>query len=136
MSTRPVESLATHPALVYVVDADPRVRASVCSLLAQLGADVRAFATAADALDGIERAHPSCLIVDSHLPDLGGLELLHLLRERGLRVPTILLSKDDDVSFAVAAMRAGAIDFIEKPFVDRALLNQVAPLLALDDHAV
>lgn len=135
MSTRPVESLAAHPALVYVADADPRVRASVCSLLAQVGAEVRAFATAADVLDGIAEARPSCLIADAQLPDLGALELLGILRQRGIRVPTILMSKDDDVTLAVAAMRAGALDFIEKPFVDRALLNQVAPLLGLDDHA-
>lgn len=135
MSTRPAESLTSQPALVYVVDADPRVRSSVCSLLAQLGAEVRAFATAADVLDAIGNRIPSCLIADAQLPDLGGIELLGILRHRGTRVPTILMSKDDDVTLAVAAMRAGALDFIEKPFVDRALLNQIAPLLGLDDHA-
>lgn len=135
MSTRPIETFTAHPALVYVVDGDPRVRASVCSLLAQLGVEVRAFATATDALDAVEDARPSCLIADTQLPDLGALDLLGILRQRGIRVPTILMSKDDDVALAVAAMRAGALDFIEKPFVDRALLNQVAPLLGLDDHS-
>lgn len=135
MSTRPVENLAAHRALVYVVDTDPRVRASVASLLATLGAEVRTYASAADALGDIGDVPPNVLIADSHLPDLGGVELLGVLRQRGLRIPTVLLSKEDDVAFAVAAMRAGAVDFIEKPYVDRALLNQVAPLLGLDDRA-
>ena len=135
MSSRSADCHSTSAGLVYVVDGDPDVRARVRSLLAPLGAEVRAFATAAEVLAGIAQSRPSCLIADAHLSDLGGLELLSALRERALRVPTILLSRDDDVALAVAAMRAGAVDFIEKPFVERALLNQVAPLLGLDDRA-
>lgn len=135
MSTHPAEPLPVQSALVYVVDADPRVRTSVRALLTPLGGEVRAFATAADALDAIADAPPGCMIADAHLPDLDGLALLDTLQRRGILVPTILLSQDDDVSFAVAAMRAGAVDFLQKPFVERALLNQVAPLLGLDERA-
>lgn len=133
MSSRRIESLAeSRPAgrpVVYVADADPGVRESVRALLGTIGAEVRGYARAYDLLDALDDDPPACIIADLGLPDLGGLELLATLRQRGVRVPTILLSTEADVTSAVSAMRAGALDFIEKPYIDRALLNQVAPLL-------
>ncbi len=142
MSTRRVdsivtaggESLAGDRQVVCVADADPAVRESVRALLGTLGAEVRAYSRGADLLDALDDVGPACIIADLALPDLGGLALLAELRRRGLRTPTILLSTDADVTSAVNAMRAGALDFIEKPYIDRALVNQVAPLLRLDDR--
>jgi FixJ family two-component response regulator len=142
MSTRRIESLADSRShapggrrLVCVVDADPAVRESVRALLGTIGAEVRGYARGHDLLDALDAgAQPACLVVDLGLPDIGGLALLGELRARGLRVPAILLSTEADVSSAVSAMRAGALDFIEKPYIDRALLNQVAPLLGYDDR--
>jgi two-component system response regulator FixJ len=122
--------------IVCVVDADPAVGTNVRALLGLLGAEVRAFGTAAalfDALDTMEAA-PVCIVADLVLPDLGGMQLMAELRRRGLDVPTILMSSDSDVTSAVSAMRAGALDFIEKPYIDRVLLNQIAPLLRNDDE--
>jgi two-component system, LuxR family, response regulator FixJ len=142
MSTRRIESLAdSRPhapggrPLVWVVDADGAVRESVRALLGTIGAEVRGYARGHDLLDALhDGAAPACIIADLGLPDIGGLALLGELRARGVRVPTILLSTEADVSSAVSAMRAGALDFIEKPYIERALLNQVAPLLRYDEH--
>jgi FixJ family two-component response regulator len=142
MSTRRIESLAdSHPhapggrPVVCVVDADPAVRESVRALLGTIGAEVRGYGRGHELLDALHDGRaPACIIADLGLPDIGGLALLGELRARGVRVPTILLSTEADVSSAVSAMRAGALDFIEKPYIDRALLNQVAPLLHYDQN--
>ena len=143
MSTRRIDSLAdSRPPLpggrpvVCVVDADPAVRESVRALLGTIGAEVRGYARGHDLLDALHGGGtaPACIVADLGLPDIGGLALLGELRARGVRVPTILLSTEADVSSAVSAMRAGALDFIEKPYIDRALLNQIAPLLRYDEH--
>ena len=129
MASRPTDIRAHPPAMVCVVDPDPLVRRKVAGLLCPLGATVEGYATAGELLARLQSAVPACIIVENRLPDMPGLALLQELRARGLRIPTIMLSGDDDVSGAVSAMRAGAIDFIEKPFIDRALVTQVAPII-------
>lgn len=131
MSTRPNDlapAQARQP-IVCIADADPGVRDGVRALLGTLGADVRTYSTGADLLAEVADDQPACVIADLQLPDMSGLELLEALRERHCTAPAILLSTEADVSSAVAAMRGGALDFIEKPYIDRALLTQVAPLL-------
>lgn len=130
-----------HRPVVCVADPDPAVRERVRALLGVIGADVRGFSDGAELLaaliDPAGQGLPlpiACIVADARLQGLPGLALLDELRRRGLRIPTILLSAEADVTTAVGAMRAGALDFIEKPYVDRALLNQVAPLLRLDDR--
>ena len=118
--------------LVYHADPDPGVQRSVKKLLAALGARTEAFPSARDLLAALPRGMPSCIIAEARLPDLSGLALLQELRARGLAIPVILLSSDADVTSAVTAMRAGALDFIEKPWIDRALVAQVGPILELD----
>jgi FixJ family two-component response regulator len=118
--------------LVFVADPDASVQRSVKSLLSAIGARVEVFATARDLLERLSGAIPACVIAEARLPDLPGLALLQELRDRGHSVPVILLSSDADVTSAVHAMRAGAIDFIEKPYIDRALVAQVAPLLDVE----
>jgi two-component system, LuxR family, response regulator FixJ len=134
MASCPVEIRPPPAALVCVVDPDPAVRRSVGALLRAVGANVEGYATAAEFLAGLQRAVPVCVVAENRLPDMSGVALLQELRARGLSIPTILLSADADVSGAVAAMRAGAVDFIEKPYIDRALVTQVAPILELDGH--
>jgi FixJ family two-component response regulator len=141
MSSRPAETLtggrSTHAPndrpVVAIADADPAIREGVRTLLATIGADVRGYACGNTLLQSLEEGVlPACIVADLALPGLGGLDLLKALRARGVRIPTILLSTDADVTSAVTAMRAGALDFIEKPYIDRALLNQIAPLLRED----
>lgn len=134
MSSCPVEEPLRHAGLVCVVDPDPAVRRSVAALLRALGAEVEGYATAREFLARLPTAVPLCVVAESRLPDMSGIALIQELRARGLQIPTILLSADADVNGAVTAMRAGALDFIEKPYIDRALVTQVAPILDVDDH--
>ncbi len=120
------------PPLVCVVDPDAAVRRSVTVLLRALGAAVEGYSTARDFLAHLPQAVPVCVVTESELPDMSGVALLQELKARGLGIPTILLSHDADVTHAVAAMRAGALDYIEKPYIDRALVTQVAPILDVD----
>ena len=134
MSICPVDLPLRHAALVCVVDPDSAIRRSVAALLHALGAEVEGYATAREFLERLSTAVPVCVVADSRLPDMSGIALLHELRARDLKIPMILLSADADVGGAVAAMRAGALDFIEKPHIDRALVTQVAPILDVDGH--
>jgi two-component system response regulator FixJ len=125
--------LTTHLSpLVCIVDPDLAVQRSITSLLTALGARVECCATARELLARLPSDIPVCVIAEARLPDLTGLALLQELRARGLKIPVILLSSDADVTSAVGAMRAGALDFIEKPYIDRALVAQVGPILELD----
>jgi FixJ family two-component response regulator len=134
MPAQPPEPRHQSAPLVCVVDADREVRDHVRALLGSLGADARGYATACEFLATLSTAVPVCVVADAHLPDLSGLALLRELRARGLQIPIILLATDADIPVAVTAMRAGAVDFIEKPYIDRALVTQVAPILGLDDR--
>lgn len=115
--------------LVLVVDDDEAMRRSVAFLLASVGlaselfADAEAF-LAAHPVDGELR--PGCLLLDVRMPGMSGMQLLRLWSARPSSVPVILLTGHGDVPMAVAALKAGAEDFIEKPFNDQQLLDAVA----------
>ena len=121
---------ATRP-IIAVVEADATDRRMLCSLLSSLDADVQVYDSAesylASHIDSL-----GCLITDMVLPGMSGLDLLRLLRGARAAPPVILLGEESDVSAAVAAMREGAVDFIEKPHLDVSILRRVAYLL---DHA-
>ena len=117
------------PPIVGVIDPDPVARSGLRTLLHGLGVDVSTFDSAESYLLAANGRHLSCLIVDLLLPGMSGLELLRRLRSAGNNVPVILLADESDVPTAVAAMREGATDFIEKPYVDVAVLKQVQKLL-------
>lgn len=111
--------------VVHVVDDEEPVRRSLAFLLATEGFSVRVHEKAADFLDVAADLRNVCLVTDLRMPDVDGVELLRRLRERGIRVPAIVLTGHADVPMAVAAMKAGAIDFIEKPFGDRVLIESI-----------
>jgi FixJ family two-component response regulator len=117
------------PPVVGVIDPDPVARNALRSLLHGLGIDVSTFDSAESFLLAASGRHVGCLIVDLLLPGMSGLELLRRLRSAGNDVPVILLADESDVPTAVAAMREGATDFIEKPYVDVAVMKQVQKLL-------
>ena len=120
---------ATPQATIYVVDADSAVRDSLHSLLTLHGFAVEAYASATDFLDGPAPLPNACLVTEVHLPDMSGMELLAQLRSRDLELPVIFIANAGDVPTAVRAIRSGAVDFLEKPFLDRALLQRVRELL-------
>jgi FixJ family two-component response regulator len=117
------------PPIVGVIDPDPVARNGLSTLLHGLGIDVSTFDSAESFLLTTSGRHVGCLIVDLLLPGMSGLELLRRLRSAGNDVPVILLADESDVPTAVAAMREGATDFIEKPYVDVAVMKQVQKLL-------
>jgi FixJ family two-component response regulator len=116
--------------IVAVIEADDRDRRTLCSLLSPLNAEIHDFASAESYLADRDGA-PCCVITEVALPGMSGLDLLRLLRTAGMMPPIILLGEEADVGAAVIAMREGAVDFIEKPHVDIAILRRVAYLL---DH--
>jgi FixJ family two-component response regulator len=117
------------PPLVGVIDPDPVARNGLRTLLHRNGVDVSTFDSAESYLLAANGRHLACLIVDLLLPGMSGLELLRRLRSAGNDVPVVLLADESDVPTAVAAMREGATDFIEKPYVDVAVLKQVQKLI-------
>ena len=115
--------------VVGIIDPDPVARDGLRALLHGVGVDVSTFDSAEGYLLAATGRPLSCLIVDLLLPGMSGLEFLRRLRSAGNDTPIVLLADESDVPTAVAAMREGATDFIEKPYVNVAVLRQVQKLL-------
>jgi len=115
---------------IYIVDDDQAVRESLQMLLETSGYAVRVFASAGDFLEVAESLEFGCLVADLQMPEMDGLELLHQLNELGVRLPAVVVTAHGDIATAVRAMRAGAIDFVEKPFTTEALQNGIRMALA------
>jgi len=115
--------------LIHVIDDDQGVRESTCALLESAGYAVKAYPSASTFLAS-SPPQSGCLITDARMPDMDGLELQEELVRRGIGIPVIIMTGHGDVPLAVRAMKAGATDFIEKPFEDEAMLGSV--LRALD----
>jgi FixJ family two-component response regulator len=113
-------------AIVHVVDDDEFVRSSLEDLLRSVGYQVRLYGRAEDFLAADISEAPGCVIVDVRMPGPSGLELQAILADRNERLPVILMSGHGDIRMTVQAMKAGAIDFIEKPFRDQEMLEVVA----------
>lgn len=120
-------------AVVHLIDDDDGVRQALAFLLTASGFAVRVHESAAAFLDAIATVQPGCVITDVRMPGIDGLELQRQLKARRLSLPVIIMTGHGDVPLAVEAMKAGAIDFLEKPFDDEALLSAVR--IALDRHA-
>lgn len=124
-SKSPRASMPQSDGVVFVIDDDVSVRESVDLLVGWAGWRVELFATAAEFLSRPEVDAPSCLILDVALPDLSGLELRQRMVESGQDMPTVFITGHGDIRMTVQAMKAGAIEFLTKPFVDEDLLNAV-----------
>jgi FixJ family two-component response regulator len=120
--------------IVAVIEADATDRRLLCSLLSKLNADVQDFDSAESYLASTANNPNSCLITDMVLPGMSGLELLKRLRANHAGLPVILLGEDADVRAAVAAMREGAVDFIEKTHLDFSIVRRVAYLIDHSQH--
>ena len=111
--------------IVHIVDDDEAVRQSLAFLLSSTGLAVRLYDSATAFLAGLASVKGGCLITDMRMPDMTGLELLHQLRAKACGLPAIVITGHGDVALAVEAMKAGAVDFIEKPFDQEAILTAV-----------
>ena len=110
---------------VYVVDDDQSVLRSLCGLLTANGFETTAFSSAEDFLGHFEPAQRACLLLDLRMPGMTGLELQNELNKLGYKFPIVILTGHGDVPAAVKAMKAGAIDFLEKPSSEEQLLGAI-----------
>lgn len=117
---------------VFVIDDDAAVRDSLKYLIESVGHRVRTFASANEFLDACTPEHAGCILADVRMPGMSGLELQERLVARAILMPTIIITGHGDVAMAVRAMKAGALDFIEKPFSDQVLLDQIHVALERD----
>ena len=119
-------------ALVFVIDDDPSVRRGLDRLLRAAGHRVESFASAPEFLDRAEHDGPRCLVLDVRMPGQSGLDLYERLVASGRDIPVIFITGHADVPMAVRAMKAGAVDFLSKPFEDSELLGAAAQALERD----
>jgi two-component system response regulator FixJ len=120
---------------VFVVDDDPAVRDALRWLVEPTGWRVETFARARAFLDAYDPARPGCLVLDVRMPGMSGPELQAELAARGITLPIILLSAHGTVPVAVRALKAGALDFVEKPYDARQLLARIRDAVAVDQQA-
>jgi two-component system response regulator FixJ len=123
----------TADAVVHLIDDDEGVRQSVAFLLATAGFAVRVYESALVFLDALPGVRTGCIVTDIRMPGMDGLELQRQLKARDVKLPVVVMTGHADVPLAVEAMKAGAVDLIEKPFSDDALLGAIKA--AIDRHA-
>ena len=111
--------------LVHLVDDDEAIRRSVGFMLKTSGYHVRAYESGVELLKGAPNLEQGCILLDIRMPGLDGLEVQAALREKGVTLPVIIMTRHGDVSLAVQAMKAGAVDFIEKPFEKAVMLSAI-----------
>jgi FixJ family two-component response regulator len=120
--------------LVYVIDDDASIRGALTSLLSSVGIEVRAFESAEAFLSEKRPTVPSCLILDIRLRGASGLALQQNLPGDVVRIPIVFLTGHADIDMSVKAMKAGAFDFMTKPFSDQSLIDTVVSALKRDDE--
>jgi len=118
--------------VVRIVDDDDLIRSAVRRLLANAGLATELYASGAEFLAQAQLDRPGCLILDFRMPGMNGLEVQAALKQRGMEVPIIFLTGSSDIPVAVAAMREGAADFLEKPFENADLLARVRQAIERD----
>lgn len=126
--------MAKHDPIIFVVDDDEAVRLSTEMLIRSMGLRVESFESAAEFLEDFDPQQPGCVILDIRMPGMSGLELQEHLNEIEATLPVIFVTGHGDVPMAVKAMKAGAIDFIQKPFRDQELIDRVHAALARDSE--
>ncbi|WP_262266352.1 response regulator transcription factor [Microvirga yunnanensis] len=118
--------------IVYVIDDDFYVREAIEDLLRSVGHEVRSYGSVEAFLDDHRIDLPTCLVLDVRLPDTSGLEFQRLQESIGIRFPIVFITGHGDIPMSVAAMKAGAIEFLTKPFRDQDLLDAVHAGIARD----
>jgi FixJ family two-component response regulator len=116
--------------IVFVVDDDASIRAAIGSLLRSAGLQVQCFDSAGEFLSSANTDVPACLVLDVHLPGTSGLELQRELADADIRMPIVFITGHGDIPTTVRAMKAGAVEFLAKPFRDQELLDAIQSALA------
>lgn len=110
---------------IYLVDDDEAIRRSASFMLRTSGYLVKTFVSGVEFLEGAGELPAGCILLDVRMPGLDGIQVQHALRERGVLLPVVVMTGHGDINVAVQAMKAGAVDFIEKPFEKAALLGAI-----------
>lgn len=121
--------------VVYVVDDDPSIRRSLERLFRSVGHDCVSFSSAIEFFHSERRDAPACLVLDVRLPGLSGLELQREMAKANMSVPIVFLTGHGDIPLSVRAMKAGAVDFLTKPFHEQDLLDAVRQAIDRDSEA-
>ncbi|HEY0649733.1 response regulator FixJ [Phenylobacterium sp.] len=119
--------------IVHLIDDDEAIRTSLSFVLEMHDLPARTYASAVEFLEVAETLSSGCIVTDVRMPEMSGLELVRRLKERRVTLPVVVITGHGDVPLAVEAMRAGVVDFIEKPFDDEVLLRSIR--MALDAKA-
>jgi FixJ family two-component response regulator len=122
-------------AVVYIIDDDPSIREAISDLIQSVGIRARSFSSAQEFLQTQRVDVPGCLILDVRLPGLSGLDLQTQLSRAGVQIPIIFITGFGDVPMTVRAMKAGALEFLTKPFREQELLDAVHKSLEIDRSA-
>ena len=109
--------------VVHIVDDDEAMRDSLLFLLDSAGLEARAYDSAVSFLEVLPTLEPGCILTDVRMPQVGGLEMVRRVKAAGVDLPVIVMTGHADLALAIEAMRAGVVDFLEKPFEDEALLS-------------
>lgn len=122
--------------VVYVIDDDASLRDALSSLFRSVGLKVVLFSSAQEMLQATLSKGPACMVLDIRLPGLSGLDLQGELVKAGIAIPVIFITGHGDIPMSVRAMKAGAVDFLTKPFRDQDMLDAVTSALARDRRRV
>jgi len=120
---------------VFVVDDDADVRDSIAELVESVGLQAETFASAPAFLEALQPERAGCLVLDVRMAEMSGLALQQKLNALDVRIPVIVLTGHGDVPMAVEAMKAGAVDFLQKPYREQALLDSINAALSMDTAA-
>jgi len=119
---------------VHIIDDDRMARESLQWLIESAGLPVRVYASGLDFLDSVEPSTCGCVLLDVRMPDINGMELYARLKRMGILLPVLIVTGHADVAMAVRAMKAGAYDFIEKPYNDALMLERVQSAISADQQ--
>ena len=127
-----MSTLAELQQVVFVVDDDSGLREALSSLFRSVGLQVKAYASAAEFLQSKRPDRPSCMVLDVRLPGLSGLDFQAELAKANIRIPIVFMTGHGDIPMTVRAMKAGAVEFLPKPFRDQDMLDAVQTGLEID----
>ena len=124
----------TLPSIVYIIDDDPSIRAALDSLLRSVGLETRLHESVQQFKDAKRPMAAGCIVLDVRMPGQSGLDFQDKFADLGIRLPVILMTGHGDIPMSVRAMKAGAVDFLSKPFRDQDMLDAVLSAIARDSQ--
>src|ERR1044071_1741310 len=131
-SARTGEATKKGDVIVHVIDDDVSLRESLSLLLPTVGLEVRTYTSVQEFLDGGEQDAPGCIVLDVRLPGISGLDFQSRRDGFGVHLPIVLMTGHGDVPMSVRAMKAGAVDFLPKPFRDQDMIDAITAAIERD----